>query len=499
MLNNSSITSEDYKFVFEEILDMSDDGFLLVDRNGIVVNINQVYAEFLGHSKSKIIGRSVKDIIANTEMIAIMEQDRRDVNFVSVIDQLEISPDSKEKISSITRSPVKNTSGEIIGSVAQVKFRKQTVFNAKELDDFYKILSEYDKDLLNKLKAEKRIAEESDQTKKLQLQLEYYKEELKRNRQKKLDYVIGTSPSFLDAKTKSIRAGKNSFSVLITGDTGTGKEVIADLIHWAIDRADYPFIKINCAAIPPELFESELFGYEKGAFTGAVKEGKKGKFELAHKGSILLDEVGDLPLNMQTKLLRVLQDGIIEPIGSVKPIAVDVRIIAATNANLEDMIEKKKFRQDLYYRLNEIRINLPKLSERKSDIIPIAQHFLNKLNWEFESEISFSPEALEYISNYSWPGNIRELNNVVKSAYSRADNNQINEFHLPEHIILSQANPIPLDNTLEEYLNICEKRFIIKSLKKNKGNRTKTAKSLGIHRSNLYKKLEKYDIDSIDI
>lgn len=180
MLNNSSITSEDYKFVFEEILDMSDDGFLLVDRNGIVVNINQVYAEFLGHSKSKIIGRSVKDIIANTEMIAIMEQDRRDVNFVSVIDQLEISPDSKEKISSITRSPVKNASGEIIGSVAQVKFRKQTLFNAKELDEFYKILSDYDMDLLNKLKSEKQIAEESDEVKRLQLQLEYYKEELKK-------------------------------------------------------------------------------------------------------------------------------------------------------------------------------------------------------------------------------------------------------------------------------------------------------------------------------
>ncbi|NLB88701.1 MAG: PAS domain-containing protein [Syntrophomonadaceae bacterium] len=176
----SSITHEDYKYVFEEILDMSDDGFLLVDRNGTVVNINKAYAEFLGQSRNKIIGRYVKDVIANTEMIDIMEQDRRDVNFVSVINQLEISPDSKEKISSITRSPVKNASGEIIGSVAQVKFRKQTLFNAKELDEFYKILSDYDMDLLNKLKSEKQIAEESDEVKRLQLQLEYYKEELKK-------------------------------------------------------------------------------------------------------------------------------------------------------------------------------------------------------------------------------------------------------------------------------------------------------------------------------
>lgn len=176
----SSITHEDYKYVFEEILDMSDDGFLLVDRNGTVVNINKAYAKFLGQSRNKIIGRYVKDVIANTEMIDIMEQDRRDVNFVSVINQLEISPDSKEKISSITRSPVKNASGEIIGSVAQVKFRKQTLFNAKELDEFYKILSDYDMDLLNKLKSEKQIAEESDEVKRLQLQLEYYKEELKK-------------------------------------------------------------------------------------------------------------------------------------------------------------------------------------------------------------------------------------------------------------------------------------------------------------------------------
>ncbi|NLB88702.1 MAG: sigma 54-interacting transcriptional regulator [Syntrophomonadaceae bacterium] len=322
---------------------------------------------------------------------------------------------------------------------------------------------------------------------------------MEKNKQNKLDYVIGTSPNFLEAKTKALKAAKNSFSVLITGETGTGKEVIADLIHWVSDRADYPFIKINCAAIPPELFESELFGYEKGAFTGAVKEGKKGKFELAHKGTILLDEIGDLPLNMQTKLLRVLQDGIIEPVGAVKPIPVDVRIIAATNANLEEMIEKKLFRQDLYYRLNEIRIFLPRLSERKSDIIPIAQHVLNKLNWEFETEVSFAPEVLEYLLNYDWPGNIRELNNVVKSAYFQVDEKTIEVAHLPENILLAQANPISIDNTLEEYLNLCEKRFIIKTLKKNRGNRTKTAKSLGIHRSNLYKKIDKYNININDI
>lgn len=492
----SSITGEDYKYVFEELLDMSDDGFLFVDRNGTILNINESYANFLGQPKSKIIGSYVKDIIANTEMMDIMAQNRRDINFVSVIlNELELSPNSKEKVSSITRSPVKNNSGEIIGSVAQVKFRKQTLFNAKELDEFYKILSDYDMDLLNKLKSEKQIAEESDEVKRLQLQLEYYKKELKKNKQNKLDYVIGTSPNFLEAKTKALKAAKNSFSVLITGETGTGKEVIADLIHWVSDRSEHPFIKINCAAIPPELFESELFGYEKGAFTGAVKEGKKGKFELAHKGTILLDEIGDLPLNMQTKLLRVLQDGIIEPIGAVKPVPVDVRIIAATNANLEEMIQKKQFRQDLYYRLNEIRIILPRLAERKSDIIPIAQHVLNKLNWEFETEVCFSPEVLEYLLNYDWPGNIRELNNVVKSAYFLVEGNTIEVSHLPDNIVLAQPDTVSIDNTLEEYLSLCEKKFIIRTLKKNKGNRTKTAKSLGIHRSNLYKKLEKYNIN----
>lgn len=465
MKHRSSLTDQDYKYVFEELLDMSDDGFILVDRSGIVTAINESYAKFLGKPLTNILGRHITEIISNTEMVNIMENDRREVNVVDIIDQLETNYDAKDKISSITRSPVKNADRHIIGGVAQVKFRTQTLFQAKIIDDFFRALRDY---------------------------------YLKKNKENRLESVIGSSPSFAEAKTRALRAGSNSFSVLITGDTGTGKEVMADLIHGVGNRAEHPMVKINCAAIPPELFESELFGYERGAFTGAQTGGKKGKLELADKGTVMLDEIGDLPLNMQAKLLRVLQDGIIEPIGSVKSIPVDIRIISATNANLEEMIQKKQFRQDLYYRLNEIRINLPRLSERKSDIIPLAQHALDKLNWEFETHIAFSPEVLDYFLHYPWPGNIRELNNVVKSAYSHTDNDIIEECHLPEHLVMTSCiDEVSFHNTLEEYLNLCEKNYITRMLKKNKGNRTKTAESLGIHRSNLYKKLDKYGINEL--
>jgi PAS domain S-box len=494
MSKSSSIKAEDYKYIFEEILDMSDDGFLLVDFDGMVVNINHSYACFLGKPRKDLIGKHVTEIIVNTEMTDIIKYDRRDKNFVTVIDQGEINSQSKFKISTLTRSAIKNDTGKIIGAVAQVKFRKQAINNANELEAYYKILNVYDKELINKIVEEHSIAKEIDQVKRLNLTLSYYKDEVRNFQENRLSYIVGTAPNFLHAKTAALKAAKNSFSVLITGETGTGKEEIANLIHWASNRAYNPFIKINCAAIPSELFESELFGYEKGAFTGAMQSGKKGKFELANNGSIFLDEIGDLPFNMQTKLLRVLQDGVIEPLGSIKPVSVNVRIISATNMALEELIEQGKFRKDLYYRLNELRVTLPKLSDRKIDIMPIAQHVLDKLNWEYETEVYFSDEVSKYFVNYSWPGNIRELYNVVKSAYANVDNNIIELSHLPESIVLTPINHLSEIKSLEEYLDMCEKNFIVRLLKKNGGNCKKTAEDLGIHRSNLYKKIDKYKI-----
>ena len=494
MSNDSYLAEADYKFIFEEIINMSDDGFLLVGHDGKVVNINKAYADYLGMDRKDIIGRPITEIIKNTGMINIMEYDRRDTNLLGVINLFEITPELNERLVYITRSPVKNAAKRIIASVAQVKFRKQILSLAKSMNEYNKLLSIYNTSAVTSSASQKQLDEEKDHVRKLFLQIMYYKEELEKVRDRIPDSVIGTSSRFKEAKMAALKAAKNNFSVLLTGETGTGKEVMANLIHCTSDRADKPFIVVNCAAIPSELFEAELFGYEGGAFTGAMKGGKKGKFERADRGTLFLDEIGELPLVMQTKLLRVLQDNILEPLGSSKQRSVDVRIISATNANLEEMVLNKKFRQDLYYRLNELKIHIPKLSERTGDIIPLAQYCLDNINLRFETKVSFSEDVKKYLMNYNWPGNIRQLNNVIKNIYSNTEGDEIGISHLPDEIVLNYQSRLLEKGNLNEYLDSCERNYIIRSLQKNKCNYTNTAKDLGIHRSNLYEKIKKYHI-----
>ncbi|HHY90067.1 MAG TPA: sigma 54-interacting transcriptional regulator, partial [Clostridiales bacterium] len=263
-------------------------------------------------------------------------------------------------------------------------------------------------------------------------------------------------------------------------------------------RASGPFIKVNCAAIPSELLESELFGYEEGAFTGAKKGGKIGKFELANGGSIFLDEIGDMPLNMQAKLLRVLQDKEIERVGGTKSIPLDVRIIAATNRDLEKMIEQGKYREDLYYRLNVVSINIPPLRERPEDLEPLVQYLLAKISKEVGNYVTqISPQAMKYLESYSWPGNIRELGNVLERAINLVDyGKEIQVNHLPRNIRKSEINMKSRGNRgLKEILEEVEKEVILEYLKKTGGNRTETAKALNISRSSLYEKLWKYGIE----
>ena len=244
--------------------------------------------------------------------------------------------------------------------------------------------------------------------------------------------------------------------------------------------------------------ESELFGYEEGSFTGAKKGGKKGKIELANEGTLFLDEIGDMPLNMQAKLLRVLQEKEIEKIGGYKTIPVDIRIIAATRKNLEEMIENGQFREDLYYRLNVINIEMPPLRKRKSDIPVLARHFLNRLNKEYKTNIMLSNEVLDCFIGYSWPGNIRELDNIIKSAYASCDSFKIRLMDLPSKMVAShkvgegKSSEIKrLSNLMDEY----EKSIILEELRRNGWNCRRAADELGIHKSLLYKKIDKYGID----
>ena len=300
------------------------------------------------------------------------------------------------------------------------------------------------------------------------------------------------------AKRLALKASENDFPIMITGETGTGKEVFANAIHYASRRKTKPMISINCAAIPSELLESELFGYEGGAFTGAKKSGKQGKFELANGGTLFLDEIGDMPMVMQAKLLRALQEKEIEHIGGTKPIPIDVRIICATNKNLLEEIENHNFRSDLYFRLNVIQLELPPLRERQNDIDSCADHFLSELNEKYHTNVELSNATRQQFHNYSWPGNIRELKNIIERGYALQENGMITYTSAPDTLQTSTSYHGINGNTLEEKVENFEKQVLMDTIRNHNGNLRKTAQALGIHRVTLYKKLEKYGISRKD-
>ncbi|WP_201259821.1 sigma-54-dependent Fis family transcriptional regulator [Tissierella sp. P1] len=291
------------------------------------------------------------------------------------------------------------------------------------------------------------------------------------------------------------RFAKTSGSILIEGDSGTGKELFAHAIHNYSKKADGPFVAVNCASLPRELVESELFGYEKGAFTGASKNGKSGKFELAQGGTIFLDEIGELPLDIQAKLLRVLDNYTVTRIGGKYSKKLDIRVIGATNRNLFDEVKKKNFREDLYYRLNVLKINIPSLKDRKEDIDLYANYFLNKLNKSNLTNVILSSEFLLYLNQHSWKGNVRELQNVIERAYYLNQDEVIGIECLPEEII----NEIDVveKNTSLNLMSIreTEKHVIINALKKTKGHVINAGDILNLSKSTIYRKINEHKID----
>ncbi len=309
--------------------------------------------------------------------------------------------------------------------------------------------------------------------------------------------IIGESEPILRAKKRTLQISPSDSTILITGESGTGKELFARAIHSESPRRNNPFIAINCGAIPEMLLESELFGYEKGAFTGADARGKPGKFEIAHKGTIFLDEIGDLPLHLQVKLLHAIQDRRIDRVGGTSPIEIDVRIIAATNKNLEKMIEAREFREDLYFRLNVIPIMIPPLRDREGDIDLLLRYALKKFNKLLNKEIiNFSPDALQALIHYSWPGNVRELENVVEYAVNMETGKEILPENLPDKILKRQRNSnskTGLKEKLDDY-----QRLIIEECLNETGRSTEekilAARRLGISESTLYRRIRELGI-----
>ncbi|HHY04759.1 MAG TPA: sigma 54-interacting transcriptional regulator [Thermoanaerobacterales bacterium] len=326
-------------------------------------------------------------------------------------------------------------------------------------------------------------------------ELNLYKERLKKINGEyfALDKIIGESKEIKQLKKVVSQVANTDSTILITGESGTGKEVFANAIHEISDRRDNNFIKINCAAIPENILESELFGYEEGAFTGAKRGGKAGKFELAHGGTILLDEIGDMSLNMQAKILRVLQEKEVMRVGGYKANKIDVRIIAATNQNLQEKIKKGEFREDLYFRLNVVNLNLPALRERPDDIKTLCDYFITIYNKKFGIYVEqIEDDALQHMIKYPWPGNVRELRNAIERAYNFVNGNTIKTEHLPSKIINQQMFSRVGD--LNKILDDVERRSILEALETTKGNKSRAAKILGINRSGLYQKLKKHGI-----
>lgn len=450
------------KSTLESAIESFFEGIVIVDAKGMITMINQSYCDFLGVEAEKVVGSHVADVIPNTRMHVVAQGGKAEVTDIQRINEHNCV---------VTRIPIVKD-GKLVGAVGKVVFK-----DVKDL----KILS-------NKLN-------------KLQFELDYYKEELRKVYGGKHTFttIIGDSEKMRWTKTIGAKAAKGNSTVLILGESGTGKELFAHAIHNESLRHNGPFIKVNCAAVPDNLLESELFGYDEGAFSGAKKGGKPGRFELANGGTIFLDEIGDMPLSMQAKMLRVLQEKEFERVGGTKTLKMDLRIIAATNRDLEKMIEEGNFRQDLYYRLNIVSLSIPPLRERAEDIPMLCNVLLKKISKQVQHCIEgVSVSALQLLMNYNWPGNVRELENILERAVNLIDDEEV--FIAPEHLapVLKKNNKIKsqVENgeKLAGMMGDAERQAILKALETAGGNKSEAAKILGIHRSGFYQKMRKYNI-----
>ncbi len=436
-------------------------GIYFCDTNYIIRFINNAYADYLGAKPEDIIGKSVKDFIPGTRAPIVIQSGVAELG-----DLGPLASDGKGKTLIVNRIPVRNGSGEVCGMISQALFSDPS-----------------------ELKATAAKIEQLGRT------VKFFKEQIKSvlSARYSLDDILGKSDVIIRAKELISVYARTDTPILIQGVTGVGKELFANALHVASTRSDGPFVCINCGAIPHELFESELFGYSSGAFTGAKKEGKMGKIELANKGTLFLDEVGEMPLSAQVKLLRILDDKMISRLGSNNPVRVDFRLVVATNRNLKAMIREGGFREDLYYRLSAMSVMIPPLCERRQDIPIIVQSIIEKLD---RGDLTISPEAMDILISYNWPGNVRELRNVVERAASFCSGGAIEPKDLPADIvnIVVSESELPCQNSLPEIRNQNERQLIMDVLSREDWNMVRTAKTLGISRATLYEKLKKYNI-----
>ncbi len=455
---------KEFQTKLEAIFHSSNEAISVVDEHGIGMMINPAYSRITGLTEEQVIGKPATTDIAEGESVHMkVLKTRREVRGVP----MRVGPHKKEVIVNgapiIVDGKLKGSVG-VIHDVSEIKKLNRELHRARQI--------------IRKLEAKYSFED-----------------------------IVGTSDIMKLALEQAKLAAKTPATILLRGESGTGKELFAHAIHNASDRKYNKFIRVNCAALNESLLESELFGYEEGAFTGAKRGGKRGLFEEADNGSIFLDEIGELSISTQVKLLRVLQENEIIRVGGTKPISLNVRVIAATNVNLEKGMVNGVFREDLFYRLNQMPIHIPALKKRKEDIEILSSRLIEKINQEYGRNIKgLTEQALIKLKAYDWPGNVRELDNILRRAIIFMNNNEtlievdhLMDLHTRSTVNESASEDFKLGGSLAAMVEDFEKSIISKVLMKNAGNKTMTAKELGLSIRNLYYKLEKYKIANISM
>lgn len=454
----------------EAIIDSSFDGIFVTDKTGKVLRINKAYERITGIKANQIVGRTMTSLVeagvySRSVSMMVIEEKKP----VTIAQSVNTGRDVL-----VTGNPIFDSQGDIF----------RIVTNVRDITE------------LNDLRQELEKAQEMEK-------LYYLELEQLRNAVNNHFEAVVVSKEMQDIMELVTRVSGIDVTVLVLGESGVGKEVVVKILHNKSRRNKGPFIKVNCGAIPEHLLESELFGYEGGAFTGAKKEGKPGMFQLANQGTLFLDEIGEMPMNLQVKLLRVLAEREITRVGGTKPIPVDVRIVVATNRNLEEMVKQGLFREDLYYRLNVVPIVIPPLRSRKEDIPSLALHFLDQFNSQYGVEKKLSYEVIQCLVEYDWPGNVRELKNVIERMVVTTPSNLLAVEHIPKYLAKETMDSnkkilvngiIPLSEAVEEV----EKQIIYNAMNKHKTTR-KIAAALGVDQSTIVRKIQKYALNKTDV
>jgi len=466
-LQDNQLQKLSAKPYLQDAFNSLDEGIIIIDNELKVQFANKAYMRILGVQPHHILNKKLSDIEPNAKIIDVLKTGKP----FRYEDTINVESVQKTIVANIMPIIEKN---EVKGAISSFFDRTQFHIMADQLEKLNTINDYLEKELKSDVVLPEAFSS-----------------------------IIGSSKKLKNQLVLAWRIAETDSSVLILGESGTGKELVAQAIHGASLRKNKAFVAINCSAIPDTLIESELFGYEEGAFTGALKGGKPGKIEKADKGTLFFDEIGDMPLFMQPRLLRFLQEKEYERIGSNKTIRADVRVIAATNKNLEEMVDKGEFRKDLFFRINTFTLHIPPLREHKIDILSLLQHFLDQYNMKYEKDTVLSNACINLFLQYDWPGNIREVEHVIEHAVVLADDKVIKENNLPKYFIdlaasntqfkeekISNLSP----KKLQEVVDYVEREAIIKALQSSENNKSKAIEILGISRRCFYEKLKKYNI-----